>query len=61
MQNDKWFLTAGSDGYMHFWDYEQKNKIKSLNYAKIPICVAKVDYSGEMIAYGLGNDWHIGK
>jgi WD40 repeat protein len=46
IRNDKWFLTAGSDGYMHFWDYEQKNKIKSLNYAKVPICVAKVDYAG---------------
>lgn len=58
--NDRWFMTAGSDGGMHFWDYEAKNKIKSLSYGGIPICCAKVNTAGNMIAYGLGNDWHIG-
>jgi mRNA export factor len=53
-------MTAGSDGFMHFWDYEVKNKIKSFSYSGIPICHAKVNLSGEMVAYGLGNDWHIG-
>jgi mRNA export factor len=53
-------MTAGSDGFMHFWDYEVKNKIKSFSYLGIPICHAKVSPSGEMVAYGLGNDWHIG-
>ena len=57
--NDKWFMTAGSDGGMHFWDYEAKNKIKTLNYG-MPICCAKVSPKGEMIAIALGNDWHVG-
>lgn len=54
-------MTAGSDGGMHFWDFEAKNKIKTLNYAGNPITTAKVSFKGDMIAYGLGNDWHIGQ
>jgi mRNA export factor len=57
---ERWFMTAGSDGAMHFWDFEAKNKIKSLNYNGIPICSARVNGSGDMIAYALGNDWHVG-
>jgi len=57
--NERWFMTAGSDGGLHFWDYEAKNKIKTLNYG-MPICCAKVSPKGDMIAMGLGNDWHIG-
>lgn len=53
-------MTAGSDGVMHLWDFESKSKIKSLNYGGIPICTARVNFSGNMIAYALGNDWHIG-
>jgi len=53
-------MTAGSDGMMHFWDYEVRNKIKSLNFGGTPICQAKVSPLGDMIAYGLGNDWHLG-
>lgn len=53
-------MTAGSDGVMHFWDYEAKNKIKSFSYAGIPLCHARVSPTGDMVAYGLGNDWHIG-
>lgn len=53
-------MTAGADGGLHFWDFEAKNKIKTLNYAGIPITTAKVSGKGDMIAYGLGNDWHTG-
>jgi mRNA export factor len=59
-KNSFWFMTAGADGFMHFWDYSAKNKIKMLNYGDVPICVAKVNPSGNMVAYGLGNDWHLG-
>jgi mRNA export factor len=54
-------MTAGSDGCMHFWDYDAKNKIKTLSYAGNPICTARVSPNGDMVAYGLGNDWHMGK
>ena len=59
--NDRWFMTAGADGGLHFWDYEAKNKIKTLNYGNNPICAARVSPRGDMIAYGLGNDWHLGQ
>lgn len=29
--------TVGGDGMMYFWDYQQKNKIKTLNFKKEPI------------------------
>lgn len=54
-------MTAGADGAMHFWDYQAKNKIKTLNYGGNPISSAKVSPKGDMIAIGLGNDWHLGQ
>ncbi len=60
-RSEKWVMTAGSDGFLHIWDFEIKNKIKSLNYGGMPICVAKVSHPGDMIAYALGNDWHLGE
>ena len=59
--NERWFMTAGADGVIHFWDYEARNKIKTLNYAGNPVCSATVNQKGDMIAYGLGNDWHLGQ
>jgi WD40 repeat protein len=53
-------MTCGSDGYMNFWDVSVRNKIKFLAFATSPICSAKVSQTGEFIAYGLGNDFHIG-
>jgi hypothetical protein len=54
-------MTGGSDGFLHLWNYELKNKIKSFNFGGIPVCVAKINPQGDMLAYGLGNDWHIGE
>lgn len=54
-------MTAGADGVVHFWDYEARNKIKTLNYGGVPITSAKVSQKGDMVAYGLGNDWHLGQ
>ena len=53
-------MTAGSDGHMYFWDFEARNKIKCLTNGGQPICTASVSPKGDMVAYGLGNDWHIG-
>jgi len=53
-------MTCGSDGSINFWDFNVRNKIKSLVFAGTPICCAKVSPMGDLIAYGLGNDWHIG-
>lgn len=57
---DDWILTAGSDGQMILWDFKYKNKINTLNY-EIPVCYSEVSPNGKMIAYSLGNDWHIGE
>lgn len=54
-------MTAGSDGIIYFWDYEAKNKIKTLSYGGNPVSCAKVSQKGDMVAYGLGNDWHLGQ
>ncbi len=58
---ENWFLTAGSDGVMSFWDYKARNKIKSFNYASNPVCCSSVSAAGNMIAYANGNDWHLGQ
>ena len=55
-----WFMTCGSEGIMNFWDYSVRNKIKSLAFGGTPVCCAKVSPMGDLIAYSLGNDWHIG-
>lgn len=57
---ENWFMTAGSDGVMSFWDYKARNKIKAFTYGS-PLCCASVSPSGSMVAYGTGNDWHIGE
>lgn len=54
-----WFVTGGSDGTMSFWDYKARNKIRSFMFNN-PVCCAQVSSNGKMVAYSLGNDWHIG-
>ena len=58
---ENWFMTAGSDGVMSLWDYKARNKIKSFSFANNPVSAAAVSQTGNMIAYGLGNDWHVGE
>ena len=41
------------------WDLKEKNKIKSLNLPA-PITCAKLSRDGNVIAYGVGNDWNRG-
>lgn len=60
IKNNKWFFTAGADGMTHLWNYDARTTIKSFNYQKTPITTAKVSPSGNLLAYGLGNDWHMG-
>jgi WD40 repeat protein len=59
-RSKNWFFTAGGDGYMQLWDYQARNKIKQIGFARTPITCAKVSPSGDMVAYALGNDWHMG-
>jgi mRNA export factor len=54
-------MTAGADGVVHYWDYEARNKIKTLNYGQQPVCASVISPKGDMMAYALGNDWHLGQ
>lgn len=58
--HENWFMTAGSDGVMSFWDYKARNKIKSFSFGGNPICSASTSPAGNMLVYANGNDWHIG-
>lgn len=41
------------------WDFKLKNKIKSIQFST-PFTSARLSPDGNVIAYGLGNDWHKG-
>jgi mRNA export factor len=56
----KWCLTMGGDGTSYFWDYEAKNKVVFFQYNKRPATAGQVSPSGELLAYALGYDWHMG-
>jgi hypothetical protein len=43
---DKYVYTAGSEGNMFFWDYNEKNKSKSFNFSGRPVCAAALDSTG---------------
>lgn len=45
---------------MIFWNCQNKSKIKANSYDNKPINVSKISPNGKMVAYGLGNDWHMG-
>jgi len=54
-------VTAGSEGLMVFWDYEVKNKIKTLSFNNVPIVCIKMSPDGKYLAYALGNDFSKGQ
>lgn len=45
---------------MHFWDHQTKTRLKSFSFNSNPICYSGVSYCGRYLAYGMGNDWHMG-
>ncbi len=53
-------MTGGADGIMYFWDFEARSKIRIFNFAEHPICCATLSQNGDMMAYALGNDFHLG-
>lgn len=57
---DKYLYTGGSEGAMFFWDFQEKNKIKSFNFGNRSACSAAVNPNGQLIAYALGYDYHEG-
>ena len=57
---EDWVLTAGSDGTIKTWDTKLRSKIKAIPYNNQPVIKAKVSNCDQFVAYGLGNDWHMG-
>lgn len=55
-------MTTGAEGNIHLWDYKCRTKIKPIESGgRVPICTAKISHDGRLIAYGTGNDWHMGR
>lgn len=54
------FVTAGGDGGFHFWDKNQRHRLKGFPSmgASIPVC--NFNRSGSVFAYALSYDWHEG-
>lgn len=54
------FLTAGSDGFIHFWDKDSKQRLESSNNLGQPIPNASFSRDGKYLAYALSYDWSKG-
>lgn len=57
-RNPKWFFT-GSSQALSVWNYQSKNRIDSTPTGK-PVTCGQVSPSGYFLAYGLGDDYHLG-
>lgn len=43
-RNNFFMMTAGGEGQMIFWDYREKNKIKTFQFNHTPVTTAKVSH-----------------
>jgi|JI6StandDraft_1071083.scaffolds.fasta_scaffold05844_2 hypothetical protein len=57
-RNPKWFFTASSQA-LSAWNYQSKNRVDSTPTQR-PVTSCGVSHSGQFMAYGLGNDYHLG-
>jgi len=54
------FTTAGSDGFIHFWDKESKQRLESSPNLGNTIPCTAFSRTGQYFAYGLSYDWSKG-
>lgn len=54
------FSTAGSDGFLHFWDKDSKQRLESSPNLGNPIPVTAFNRNGNYFAYALSYDWSKG-
>lgn len=54
------FATAGSDGTIHFWDKDSKQKLKGFNRCPAPITATTFNRDGTIFAYSVSYDWSKG-
>ena len=51
------FCTAGSDGYMHFWDKDSRQRLESSVHLGNTITSTCFNRNGTLFAYSLSYDW----
>jgi len=54
------FATAGSEGGIHFWDKDQRTRLKSFEPAPGPITTTAFNRTGTIFAYAISYDWSKG-
>ncbi|SCU97908.1 LADA_0H09230g1_1 [Lachancea dasiensis] len=54
------FATAGGDGTFHFWDKNQRHRLKGFPSLQASIPACNFNRSGSVFAYALSYDWHQG-
>lgn len=54
------FVTAGSDGFLHFWDKDSKQRLESSPNLGSPIPATAFSRNGSYLAYALSYDWSKG-
>ncbi|SCU87211.1 LAMI_0D05182g1_1 [Lachancea mirantina] len=54
------FATAGGDGSFHFWDKNQRHRLKGFPSLKASIPTCSFNRNGTVFAYALSYDWHEG-
>jgi len=53
-------ITAGSNGKLHFWDYQTRIKNSTINTNGVPITKAIYSPDGRFVLYATGYDWGSG-
>ncbi|KAJ7219980.1 WD40-repeat-containing domain protein [Mycena pura] len=54
------FSTCGSDGSIHFWDKDARNRLKTFDAAPGPISTTAFNRNGNIFAYAVSYDWSKG-
>lgn len=54
------FVTAGGDGSFHFWDKNQRHRLKGFPSMQGSIPVCNFNRNGSILAYAVSYDWHQG-
>ncbi|KAJ7844365.1 WD40-repeat-containing domain protein [Mycena olivaceomarginata] len=54
------FSTCGSDGSIHFWDKDARNRLKTFEAAPGPISTTTFNRNGSIFAYAVSYDWSKG-
>ncbi|KAF7312176.1 Poly + rna export protein [Mycena indigotica] len=54
------FSTAGSDGGIHLWDKDARNRLKTFETAPGPVSATAFNRNGSIFAYSISYDWSKG-